>query len=150
MNTHIYKRIVESVFEVKLDNKTRQLDHVVARSCYYYLCRNKLKLSLAAIAKTLNKNHATILYALREFDNILCSNPYYKSLFDKALGLANMKVPKSKYEWTIEELLKKYNSLLIKMGKMENKMKNLRLDNKELREDNEEMERIIVLMSDTD
>lgn len=62
---------VESYFGLKLNTKTRKREYIYARMIYYKLVRNfHPDMSYQQIANTMNKNHATVLHALKEFPNV--------------------------------------------------------------------------------
>ena len=62
---------VESYFGLKLNKKCRRREYIYARMIYYKLVRNfHPDMSYQQIANTMNKNHATVLHALKEFPNV--------------------------------------------------------------------------------
>jgi hypothetical protein len=65
MCVELIKNLVESEFNLKLKIKTRRREYVEARAMYYMLLRDKGKMTVCAIAKTLDKNHATVLHSLK-------------------------------------------------------------------------------------
>ena len=60
------RNIVEKHFGIDISNKTRKFEYVFARACYYKICRDFGGYQYNKIAKTLNKNHATVLHALKQ------------------------------------------------------------------------------------
>mgnify|MGYP003628011172 CR=1 FL=1 len=66
MITDLLKNVVEEYYELDLTLNTRQRTHVEARAIYFRLLRDKTKMSLEAIGKTVNRDHATVLYANRK------------------------------------------------------------------------------------
>lgn len=62
---------VESYFGLKLNTKCRRREYIYARMIYYKLVRNfHPDMSYQQIANTMNKNHATVLHAIKEFPNV--------------------------------------------------------------------------------
>jgi len=62
---------VELYFGLKLNTKCRRTEYIYARMIYYKLVRNfHPDMSYQQIANTMNKNHATVLHALKEFPNV--------------------------------------------------------------------------------
>ena len=106
------RQLVEKVFGVNIGNTSRKAEYVEARACYYVLCDKLTPLTRTAIADSLNKNHATILHALKEWEYMCKANPdlivkykkiHYKYTYDQAAG-KNL---------TPEDLLYMYNSTLL-------------------------------------
>jgi len=82
MSVELIKNLVESEFELKLKRRTRKREYIEARAMYYMLLRNKSKMNVSAIAKTLDKNHATILHALKNLHNWMTYDTNIKSIYD--------------------------------------------------------------------
>ena len=66
MITDLLKNVVEEYYELDLTLNTRQRTHVEARAIYFRLLRDNTKMSLEAIGKTVNRDHASVLYANRK------------------------------------------------------------------------------------
>jgi len=67
-------RLVCRCFSVTLDHlrsRSRRQDAVMPRNVSMYLCRELTDLSLQAIGKIFNRNHATVLYALTSLEQKL-------------------------------------------------------------------------------
>jgi hypothetical protein len=71
MNHEMIKEIVEDFYKLKIDSNTRQRKYVEARAIYYKLLRDNSRMSLEAIGKTMNRNHATALYSLKNIEDWL-------------------------------------------------------------------------------
>lgn len=82
MSVELIKNLVESEFELKLKRRTRKREYVEARAMYYMLLRNKSKMTVSAIAKTMDRNHATILHALKGLQNWMSYDTNIKSVYD--------------------------------------------------------------------
>lgn len=61
------KNIVNQVFKVDVMEKTRKREVVEARMVYSRILRDSEYMTLSRIAKSLNKNHATILHYNKNF-----------------------------------------------------------------------------------
>jgi chromosomal replication initiation ATPase DnaA len=80
-----------------LASKAKPMNVVTARHIYCYLCRRYLNMSFAAIAKTVNRDHATVMYAVSAVgDYIRHKDAYVYSnvtpLIEKIQMLANEKI----------------------------------------------------------
>jgi len=82
MCVELIKNLVESEFKLKLKIKTRRREYVEARAMYYMLLRDKGKMTVCAIAKTLDKNHATVLHSLKGLRNWMSYDTNMKSIYD--------------------------------------------------------------------
>ncbi len=82
MCVEIIKNLVESEFNLKLKRKTRRREYVEARAMYYKLLRDKGRMTLSSISKTLDKNHATILHAIKNLHNWMTYDTNIKSIYD--------------------------------------------------------------------
>lgn len=116
----IYRDIIERFYNIKLDNKSRERKYVYARAIYYYVCRKYSNYNLAQIGKSLNKNHATVLHGIRELPHILKFDKKLKQDFFFICELCNFH---NKPVMDLEELLHKYNALVIKYDILKEKCK---------------------------
>ena len=65
-------------------NKSRKREYVDARRIFYHILRSYHFLGLSQIGKISgNRNHATVLHSLRDFEFLIKSEPYMKALFDR-------------------------------------------------------------------
>lgn len=82
-NSHIekIKTLVEQEYGYSVDDKTRKRQVVEARAMFYYILKNFSNLTLAAIARTVKKNHATVLHGLRNFEVWREQNKYLEFAF---------------------------------------------------------------------
>ena len=139
MNQNIFRKTVEGEFNLNIDLKSRRFDYVVARSCYYYLCRNLLKMSYYEIGKSVNKGHATAIHALKEFDNILADDKFksgiYNEKFARILLFAKNSISKKETNLTVDQLVKNYNYYLVLSGKRLKKIEKLKKQIKSKEED---------------
>jgi len=127
------KDIIEDYYNFKLDSATRQRKYVEARAIYYYILRNKFHYSLSAIAKTLNKNHATVLHFTKQFDSWLMYDRVVRTDYQQIENRLNNAMTinpdafkrsdslEGFYEKEYRELKWRYNFLLTKLKEEGNK-----------------------------
>ncbi len=84
MCVELIKNLVEEEFKVQIIRKTRRREYVEARAMYYKLLLDKKNMTLTEIAKTLNKNHATVLNAKRKLNDWMETDSNIASVY-KAL-----------------------------------------------------------------
>ena len=78
-----YDDIIFDEFGIKIGEGGRQSFAVDLRRIFFKFVRNKFpQLSLAFIGSYLNKDHATVLHALRSYDNLYLSDTDFKKLAD--------------------------------------------------------------------
>ena len=70
MCVELIKNLVEKEFDLQLKRKTRRRVYVEARAIYYMLLREKGRMSFANISETLDKNHATVLHAVKNLKKL--------------------------------------------------------------------------------
>ena len=78
------QQIIQDVSDetgIDLYEKTRQRENVYARSVAFKLARDLTLLPLQKIGKALNKNHATVLHALKNFEIIAMYEPKFYSVY---------------------------------------------------------------------
>tara|TARA_R100000773_G_scaffold33501_1_gene28590 strand:- start:1127 stop:1561 length:435 start_codon:yes stop_codon:yes gene_type:complete len=100
------KQIVSNEFQVDVSSLRRTRVHVDARLVYSYILRNR-GLGLSRIGKSINKNHATVLYLLNNAPSYLKQDPDLKTKYDSCLLMfENHHSPV--YDLTMPELQKAY------------------------------------------
>ena len=102
---------VNNHFKCDIKQDTRQREIVMARGAYFWLSRNTTFYSLAKIGRSVNRDHSSVVYALKNFQLWIDHDEIFKSQFE---GLK--KIVLSGYEekfMTNDELLYQYNSLKI-------------------------------------
>lgn len=67
----VAKTIVDNYFGINIGRKTNQRKYVMARSIFYKILRYNTKMSYQDIANTFNKNHATVLHAIKQLDGYM-------------------------------------------------------------------------------
>lgn len=109
------KRIVDDVFYVELDGKNRKRDVVDARKVYSKILK-EAGYSYELIGKTINKDHATILYYIRNLDSILM---YDKILRDKYIACKNSFIKESE---SVSEQIKKDIDIYVTVVRLTNEL----------------------------
>ena len=116
------RKKVERVFDLDITTKSRQQKYIYARACYYMLCTDLTANSLTAIADSVDKTHATIIHALKEFPYMCKSNldlkTKYHLLKKEMMGLNVVKKP--------EDLLYNYHRILLENIDLKSEIKQLR------------------------
>lgn len=105
------KKIVNRHFNLDINNNTRKERYVFARACYYKACRDYLGLPLHKISGSLNKNHATVLWSLKNLPDLLKYNKQLQREYE--LIMTKLKFFCYHNETlTARKLVLKYNKLL--------------------------------------
>lgn len=135
------KNIVDKVVGFDIIAKKRQIEYVDARRIFYKIARTKTKHSFATIGNALNRDHATALHGIKQFDILIDQNEFLKYNYDLCLkivkdnGFDDVKDAK-----TIIEVKKTYFSL-IKDKKIQ--VKNLILELENLKKEQKHSEQRI-------
>lgn len=81
---------VQNYFDLDITSKHRTQDYVYARFVYCKLARELTSLSLQKIGKSINRNHATVIHAVKEIEcvfqydqRVLKSYQYILDRFNK-------------------------------------------------------------------
>ena len=126
MDINIIKRIVSDTTQCDLNdeekNKRRIREHVDNRRLYFSLCRKYTPLSLAEIGRSIKpkKDHATVLYNIRQLDDQMLFNKTLRNKYEK-MEVQNKKLMGVNTELLnqIDELndkIKRQNKYLVKNG----------------------------------
>ncbi len=82
MQTHKkIKKTINKYFGIDIDKPTRVEKYVEARMIYYWLCYYFTSMNLSKIARTVNKNHATVLHGIRNFPVFMETDNEFKEKF---------------------------------------------------------------------
>ena len=84
MKTEKIKELIENYYNVNLSEKSRRRDLVHLRFLYYHLgyYHSSDGYSLDRLGKTLDFDHATVLYALRQYKNLYEFDKQFKKIVD--------------------------------------------------------------------
>lgn len=79
----ILKKRINAFFKVDITTKSRESDEVYARSVYYYICKIlNPAMTTAAIGKTVNRTHCTVIYTLNKFKIAYEYDKNFKQVYD--------------------------------------------------------------------
>ena len=117
------RAIIEKFYGIDLSEPSRKRTHVYPRYMYFYICYKDLNMTYYQIAKSVQKNHATVLYGVRELPYICKYDKKVSQDFEFIKILCRQNHGKMGVD--IETLVKKYNDLLLKFGKLEAAYKRL-------------------------
>lgn len=109
------KRIVNAIFLVNLDSKSRERNIVDARKIYSKMLRDS-GFSYEAIGKTIGKCHATIVHYINNIEYILS---YDKRLRDKYIACKNDFIKKRE---SISEQIKKDADVYVTIIRLANEL----------------------------
>ena len=87
VNTDDIARTVSSVFTINIDkmfSKSRLHEVVCARRAFIAIVSEFFNLTLSAIGKITNRDHATILHNNRQHQNWIGTYPEYTALYEQA------------------------------------------------------------------
>jgi|DEB0MinimDraft_6_1074348.scaffolds.fasta_scaffold90717_2 hypothetical protein len=126
METHkLIKKTINKFFNIDIDKQTRIEKYVEARMIYYWICYYFTNMNLSKIAKTVNKNHATVLHGIKNFPDFMETDKEFKEKFLGVYSIIKDKVNKNTNKMSLEELTFRYNQLLIENDKLKETIKNL-------------------------
>lgn len=126
METHnLIKKRINDFFGIDIDEPTRIQKYVEARMIYYWLCFYFTNMNLSRIAKTVKKNHATVLHGIKNFPIFMETDKEFKEKFLAIYETLKEEVQKKTEQMSIQELTFRYNQLLMENGKLKEIIKNL-------------------------
>jgi Txe/YoeB family toxin of Txe-Axe toxin-antitoxin module len=123
--------IVEYHFNLDISNKSRKFEYVFARACYYKICRDFGGYSYKKIADTLNKNHATVLHALKELEFMAKHDKFFLKKYNSLMKKFNLNLFKTlnndeKHKgMTLQQLVQDYNLLLLENDQLKGRINEL-------------------------
>lgn len=126
METHkLIKKRINDYFDIDIKEPTRIEKYVEARMIYYWLCYYFTNMNLSKIAKTVNKNHATVLHGIKNFPIFMETDKQFKEKFLAIYETLKEDVQKKTEQMSLQELTFRYNQLLMENGKLKEIIKNL-------------------------
>jgi hypothetical protein len=90
------KVLINDELSVNIETNTRQRPIVEARAMYFTILKHNTNLTLKTIGETVGRDHATVLYAIRNFPAWLDQNPYLKKSYDIVLQKVQQEYKKLK------------------------------------------------------
>jgi len=131
-----YLKIVNKHFGLDITVRTRKFEYVFARACYYYLCRRFGAFSLSQIARSVNKNHATVIHGMRELPYMIKHDDTLLKKYNSLISKFDISMCIQDNSMNVETLVRDYNFLL--------------LENDKLRGENAELKELIYKLADID
>lgn len=86
------KRLVESQLEIPdIKIPSRRRDYVNARFLYFKIAHNVCRTSLTKIAELVDRDHATVIHGIKQFDNLVKYNKHeFKYLNDAYVNISSI------------------------------------------------------------
>lgn len=138
MNIKAVQEIVSSITGVDIKSSHRTREIVYARSVYFKILRDLTPMSLTAIGKTLNKNHATVVHSLNKtFNDIEMYEPKYLKAYEIAKSESALAIIGDKDRLNLDAL-KRFEDYILDHNC------ELYLENKKLKSDLEGVDKLIV------
>ena len=119
-----YLKAVNKHFDLDITTKSRKYEYIVARACYYKICREIGGFTYHKIGQSVGKGHATVLHALAELPNILRHDVPMASKCQKLFNKFDF-IKKKENEKSLNELLVEYNIMLLENGQLKKKIEEL-------------------------
>jgi hypothetical protein len=117
---YLIKR-VNKHFDCDIKQDTREREIVMARGAFFWLAKHTSKKSLKKIGASVGRDHASVVYSLKNFSDWLRFDEFFKADFEslKIAVLSEFKAQKM----SPESLLYKYNLLVIENDILKNEIK---------------------------
>lgn len=90
------KVLINDELSVNIEKNTRERPIVEARAMYFTILKHNTNLTLKTIGETVSRDHATVLYSIRNFPAWLDQNPYLKKSYDIVLEKVQQEYKKLK------------------------------------------------------
>jgi len=138
------EKIVSTVTGRDLRSPIRDHKNVMARSIFYkiaydYLLKNGVKRGAKQyVARCMNKNHATTLYALKNFKADILKSPFNKKMYDKCVEVFN----------SLGDVYTNLDERDITIDNLKNKITELQLQLKDARPYRQEVQLLVDLIND--
>jgi len=115
---------VNKHFDCDIRKDTREREVVMARGAFFWLAKHTSKKSVKKIGASVGRDHASVLYCLKNFNDWLRFDEFFKADFE-SLKIAVLSEFKSE-KMTPETLIYKYNRLVIENDILKNEIKKLK------------------------
>jgi len=104
-------QVVNNHFDLDIRENKRDRYIVMCRAVYFYFAKKTTNFSLARIGKKVNRDHSSVLYSLRNFENWIAYDKEFENEFKKVEKILTNK--KTVTEYRDERLNYKYKMLQI-------------------------------------
>jgi hypothetical protein len=74
---------VNNHFNIDITQNSRKRELVMARAAFFWLARKKTRYSLNRIGLMVKRDHSTVLYSIKNFENWLNCDSNFKNEFEK-------------------------------------------------------------------
>ncbi len=119
---------VNEHFGVDIKDRYRGVNYVEARNMYYHICYKVFNMTLSEVGKTIDRNHATILHGLRQFEVWMEYDDVFKRKFLEFFSGRRYKIQRKNFDK--EELEYQLDKAISKIQMLENKIEKLRSEKK--------------------
>jgi len=89
LELHDIETVLRKITKLNIRHKSRQREYVNARGLFYFLSTSYTTTTIVAIARFINKNHANVLYHLKQTPYMIAQDPELKDLYDFAVDHLN-------------------------------------------------------------
>ena len=115
---------VNKHFDCDIRKDTREREVVMARGAFFWLAKHTSKKSVKKIGASVGRDHASVIYCLKNFNDWLRFDEFFKADFEslKIAVLSEFKTEKL----TPQSMLYKYNCLVIENDILKNEIKKLK------------------------
>lgn len=95
------KRLVESHLELNdIKTRSRRRDYVCARFLYFKIAYNTCRTSLSKIADIVDRDHATVIHGIKQFDDLVQYNKVeFKYLSDAYANITSIMTDKDEHNF---------------------------------------------------
>ena len=128
----IHNYVNESL-DIEINTNTRKQEIVDGRFLFSKIARRCTELSLSNIGKYLNKDHASIIHGVKQFDNVLVLDDKFKALYETYVyNYLVRKVKEAKEDEQPKELIQLREIKNIEFKKLKDKIELLENINSKL------------------
>lgn len=118
--------LVNKHFDVDIMQKSQKRNIVMARASYYWIAQKSTKKSLSKIGLKVNKNHATVIHSIKNFEDWLNFDKEFKEKFEvlrkkifENITVKDLIIKKIKYKHKLIKIAKEF--LTIELTKLKQK-----------------------------
>lgn len=98
-NVESVKLFVNEFFNLDISSKSRLRKNVYARTIYYKLCIDIFKkVTYTELGKHVNRDHATVIYSLKEFESILKYDTLFQEMYNTIYAKIDKMYPNGNFQ----------------------------------------------------